>query len=244
MIITKQNRENSPELKKLYNRLTITNAKIRDRVLNPLYKQYKDYGGRGITLDKKWETISGFVDDVDKIPGWDQEKYIKGEIELDKDIRYPGNKHYSKETCLWVSHKENMQVLPSVQKPFYAYNEYTGEIHEGLNQNKFSELYQLGPTGVNACLRGIKHRVGDYWIWFKGSSPKGNPIRYYYKDESGKITWDVNPRRLSIKLGKNDRYINSLLVRQKSVKKSKVIAWKKEVDLISLVKEYELSKIK
>lgn len=242
MLITREERANNPELKKLYYKLTKTNSKMRDRVLNPAFKQYKDYGGRGVTMDPKWVTIAGFVEDVDKIDGWNTNMYLRGELELDKDIKYPGNKRYGPEECKWVTHKENMRFRPSAQKPFYAYNEYTGELVSATSQIAFSEDYGLSDGGINACLRGIKHRTGDYWLWFKGSTPTKLPQRVYYKDADGKVTWDVNDRRLSVKIGKNRSYINALRKRQLTVENPSVTTWVEFVDIEKLVKEYENSK--
>jgi hypothetical protein len=43
---------------------------IKNRCSNPKFKQYKDYGGRGITVCKRWlESFSAFLEDIGEPPG-------------------------------------------------------------------------------------------------------------------------------------------------------------------------------
>lgn len=212
MKISLKERRDSSRIAELHRRLTTTYNKLHDRVDNPKHKQYKDYGGRGVTIDKKWYTLTGFLDDVDKIPGWDTNKFLNHSIELDKDLRVPGNKIYSLETCKWVSHRENMQLQPLRQNPFYAYNEYTGEIKKGLNQRMFAIEEGISQSTISSALNGRKHRSGDWWIWGVNDEPPV-PKRYYFTDRSGYTSWDVNPRRLALKLGRDPRYINGIIAK-------------------------------
>lgn len=55
-------------------------------------KQYKDYGGRGITYDPRWEDFSNFWDDMKDL--------YDDSLTLDR-IDPDGN--YCKENCRWVS---------------------------------------------------------------------------------------------------------------------------------------------
>ena len=68
---------------------------MKQRCGNPNNKQYKDYGGRGITYPSKWETITGFKDDM-------ADGYQKG-LTLD---RIDNNKGYAKENCRCATRKE------------------------------------------------------------------------------------------------------------------------------------------
>lgn len=97
------------------------------RCNNPNNKRYKHYGGNGVTYDDKWNTFQGFLDDVDSIEGWDENKFMNGELQLDKDIKVKGNKYYSKDNCMWVAPETNIRVRPNYMKRYIALspdNEY------------------------------------------------------------------------------------------------------------------------
>ena len=41
---------------------------MRDRCLNPAYKDYRNYGGRGITIDPRWDDFLVFLQDMGPRP--------------------------------------------------------------------------------------------------------------------------------------------------------------------------------
>lgn len=238
MIISLDDRKNNKKDADLYKRLSNVYNKLVDRVKNPKHKQYKDYGGRGVTISSSWTSPRTFIEDVDKIPGWDEDLFLNHKLELDKDLKIEGNKLYSKDTCLWVTHKKNMQYQPLKQVPFYAYNEYTGELKMGLNQMKFAKEHNISSSTISSALCGRKHRSGDWWIWPETSVPP-TPLKYFYTNlKTGMTEWDVNPRRLSIKIGKNSYYIGKLL--GKGTPKH-VVLRVETVDLPNLIRMYNKS---
>ena len=64
------------------------------RCNNPNNKQYKDYGGRGITVCDSWHSFKNFMYDMGKKPD-------KLRIE-----RIDNNKGYFKDNCYWASSKK------------------------------------------------------------------------------------------------------------------------------------------
>lgn len=60
------------------------------------HNQYEDYGGRGITVCKRWSKFINFLMDMGERPG-------KG-YQID---RINNNKGYSKNNCQWVTPKQN-----------------------------------------------------------------------------------------------------------------------------------------
>lgn len=74
---------------------------------DPTYSKYKWYGGRNVTVCKRWHRLDYFIEDVVKLPGYDPERFEAGQIELDKDIFSSGEKEYSPETCCLITHTEN-----------------------------------------------------------------------------------------------------------------------------------------
>jgi len=69
-------------------------ANMINRCHNPKDKFYKDYGGRGIFVCKRWLKIENFLEDM-------------GEKPIGKQIdRIDNNKGYSKGNCRWVTSYE------------------------------------------------------------------------------------------------------------------------------------------
>lgn len=67
---------------------------MRQRCNNPNRPQYKDWGGRGITVCKRWDSFANFLADMGTRP--------KG-MSLD---RKDNNKGYSKSNCRWATRTE------------------------------------------------------------------------------------------------------------------------------------------
>ena len=68
---------------------------MKQRCLDPAYKQYGDYGGRGITISKKWMKFENFLADMGTCP----EDHFLDRIDNDKG--------YSKRNCRWVTRTVN-----------------------------------------------------------------------------------------------------------------------------------------
>lgn len=66
---------------------------MRDRCLNPRFKQFADYGGRGISICARWDDFHAFVADMGPRP----EGYT-----LD---RKDNDKGYDADNCRWASRK-------------------------------------------------------------------------------------------------------------------------------------------
>ncbi|KKL65213.1 hypothetical protein LCGC14_2157220 [marine sediment metagenome] len=67
---------------------------VIQRCTNPNDKRYKDYGGRGIKVCKRWMKFENFLEDMGKIP----EGYSIDRIN--------NNKGYKKSNCKWSTKKE------------------------------------------------------------------------------------------------------------------------------------------
>lgn len=89
------------------------------KMMSRCYKKdahnYRFYGEVGVRVSKEWHDCKKFVEDVKKIDGWKSKLSNWKEFELDKD--YFGANVYSKDTCVWISKREN-NLYTSSSKPF------------------------------------------------------------------------------------------------------------------------------
>lgn len=69
-------------------------AEMKYRCDNPNFKDYRNYGGRGITYDPNWKSYSNFKADMGRRPDG---------LSLD---RINNNGNYCKENCRWATRAE------------------------------------------------------------------------------------------------------------------------------------------
>jgi len=124
-----------------------------DRCYKESHHSYNNYGGRGVTICDKWKSLDGFIDDLDKIDGFCIDKFRNGELCLDKDKKFSGNKVYNLNNCTFISLSENNKYKPSQQKPFKAISP-NGEIYIDYNQSDFANKHGLSQNKISECLRG------------------------------------------------------------------------------------------
>lgn len=74
---------------------------MKQRCSNPNFKQYKDYGGRGIKVCDEWNGKYGF----DAFAEWALSNGYSESLEIDRQNNELG---YFPDNCRWVTHKENM----------------------------------------------------------------------------------------------------------------------------------------
>lgn len=91
-----------------------------ERCYNPNAQMYPSYGAKGVTVSDDWLCFENYLNDIVLLDGFDYDKYLSGDIQLDKDIKYKNNIIYSKETCCFVNKSKNARYQPSKQKDFLA----------------------------------------------------------------------------------------------------------------------------
>jgi hypothetical protein len=109
------------------------------------------------TVNKRWHNFQNFCNDILLLDGYIKWKTLNG-YELDKDIKVKGNRSYSKETCVFVTHKENNARGNKRQNitglTYIATRLSDGYREEFLNQSVFSDKYNLTIQNVNHCIMG------------------------------------------------------------------------------------------
>ena len=118
---------------------------IKDRCLNYKNKDYKDYGGRGITICPEWtESYIVFRD-------WSLNNGYADNLEID---RWPNNDgNYEPKNCRWVTHKENcnnrrgkklyLEKVNEIRK-LYATGNYT--------QKELAEKFNVSQTLISQII--------------------------------------------------------------------------------------------
>ena len=132
------------------------------RCYDKSHKDYKYYGEKDIVVCERWHRFDYFLEDVKKVDGFIESKFLNGELELDKDIKQFDKdvKEYNILNCCFVSKLENIKHRKfSIQKKFIAISP-SGEIHNHINIREFCRDFDLTATHVSRCLneKALSHK--------------------------------------------------------------------------------------
>lgn len=130
------------------------------RCENPNDQDFKSYGGRGITVCKRWHRFENFYTDVGDPPK---------SMSLD---RWPDNDgNYEPKNWRWATWEEqannrrSKSCGPMKQHWFFAFNLDTGEWIEGDNQRAFAREQKLCQANISACLLGKQKAPHKGWTF-------------------------------------------------------------------------------
>lgn len=137
---------------------------MMERCYNKNNKDFKRYGNQNVIVCEKWKNFNNFVEDMDKIKGFNIELFLKGKICLDKDKIETNNKIYCLEKCCFISREENNKYKPNKQKDFIAINP-NGEKFFGRNIKEFSLKHNLEQRRVSEWLKGY-HKPKNGWEFY------------------------------------------------------------------------------
>lgn len=133
---------------------------------NPKDCNYYKYGALGVTVCDRWKVLNNFIEDVDKIDGFDLNDYLAGKLALDKDIKYRFNKEYCLEKCSFVSIQENNKVKPNQQRLIVGLSP-SGQTYEFYNQSEFARQHKLVQVNISSCLRKKSKQTQGWEFCYK-----------------------------------------------------------------------------
>ena len=129
--------------------------KMLYRCYNEDYHQKNGKNYIGCSVCDRWLTLSNFVEDVPKIDGYDREKFLNGELELDKDKKNnTNNKSYTMKYCTWLSKPENISLT---NKGKHHLDEHKQKISEAMKGKHHSEETKQKMSENN----GMKGKFGS-----------------------------------------------------------------------------------
>ena len=138
-----KNKKDFPQLYDVWNKMIY-------RCYNKNSKDYKRYGEKGVKIEERWHCFEFFLEDVQKIKGWDLELFKEKKIQLDKDKNKKNE--YSNEGCQWLSVSENRSLKPSYFKKFKA-TDPQGNIYYSENVPEFAKEHNLNSRLIGDVLR-------------------------------------------------------------------------------------------
>lgn len=129
------------------------------RCYNKDRKDYKTYGGKGITVCDEWFCFETFYNDYLNLEGY--EKDIKKC--LDKDMKNLNNKIYSKENCKLVTRKENNSEM-NLRLNQYEFKAISpdGKTYYSDNINKFAKEHGFNISGVWKSLNKLDEQYKSW----------------------------------------------------------------------------------
>lgn len=132
----------------------------------------------GCTVCDRWLSLSNFVEDVPKIDGYDEEMFLNGELELDKDKKNDtDDKNYIMKYCTWLPKPENSGLAMKGKHHTEESKQKISEAHKG---KQLSEGHKQKISENN----GMKGKLGS-------EHPKSKQIAQYDKQTLKLIkVWD------------------------------------------------------
>lgn len=152
-------------------------ASIISRCYNPDAKSYYLYGGKGVKVSERWLRFDHFLEDLERIDGYDLNLFENGKVDLDKDMKQfdlpHEHRYYSLNTCTFISRQDNsaFRNYDKMKSAFTAISP-DGKTYEAIGVRQFAKDHGLNHAGVLFCLQG-KYKQHKGWK-FSHQSPVDN----------------------------------------------------------------------
>lgn len=125
-----------------------------NRCYNPNSTEWYHYGACGVTVCKRWHNLTNFIEDIQKLPGYDAQAFGDNLIHLDKDkkqFRSP-SKEYSPETCEFVTPLENGRLIDRERRAIISIDPQGNVEHWGSVNDFIATHSRFKRSSVYKCL--------------------------------------------------------------------------------------------
>lgn len=131
--------------------------------------EYKNYGGRGVGYDPRWNEFLEFKKDMYQSYVFAKKKYRKELKRKNNPItieRINNDGNYCKENCCWIpmSEQHRNRRTKHTNKWFEAISP-EGKKYKSNNQSRFAQQHNLLREGITTCLTGKRYKCGTYKGW-------------------------------------------------------------------------------
>ena len=116
---------------------------IKKRCTNPNRRDYKWYGGKGISFCERWRSFDNFVEDMG-------DSYFSGAT-ID---RLDNDKDYCKDNCTWSSKSKQQQNRGNVKGHWRRAEEIKDLRRKGYSQQSIADLLGMSQGTVSHILAG------------------------------------------------------------------------------------------
>ena len=145
------------------------------------FKEYAQYGGKGITVCNRWLCFENFLNDVKYLSGYNLWVKYPGEYEIDKDylqMNVPEDqKYYSPHTCCFIKKLDNIKYAAKYQKCNNA-NKYTSK-YIGVSKDANKPSYRS-----HIVFNNIKRNLGSYESELAAANVYNNISKMYYGEDA------------------------------------------------------------
>lgn len=119
------------------------------------------------TVCDRWLVFAKFYEDCKSIDGFDEAKFLRNELVLDKDLkqRHQTHKVYSPETCTWLTKAENARYQDGQMRPFIAISP-DGQQYQSDNISQFAREHGLTRRHISGVLHGRAKTTGGWTFHF------------------------------------------------------------------------------
>ena len=117
----------------------------QERILwkNMLYRVKDHPAYKDVTVCDRWLCLGYFIEDLRSMDNYDKWLENTSGYHLDKDLKYAGNKVYSKQFCSLVPAEKNQKVTKNRKFGHYVAQHDDGTVVEFKNQRAFARDYGL-----------------------------------------------------------------------------------------------------
>lgn len=120
---------------------------MKNRCCNPRAQDWDYYGGRGITMDPRWQSFDEFIKDMGRKPT------SRHTLE-----RKESNGPYNKNNCVWATRQIQSQNREYCRVKSEMYPEIYKRWKDGERQVDIAEDYGVTQVTISAVIRKIECR--------------------------------------------------------------------------------------